>query len=110
MSKIKLKPFDPDREVATVENALVDEVKKLGGKAKKYKTPGRRSAPDRICLWPNAYAAFAECKATGKKPTPGQLREHDALRKLGFDVYVVDSKDKAKLVARKMYYNAHNRT
>lgn len=34
---------------------------------------------------------FVELKATGKKPTPGQEREHARLRALGFRVDVVDN-------------------
>lgn len=99
MNKIKLKPFTKDINETDVENTLRDEVKKLGGRADKYKTPARRSAPDRICLWPGAYTAFVECKAPGKKPTPKQLKYHDMLRDLGYKVYVVDSKADAKRVA-----------
>lgn len=36
---------------------------------------------------------FVELKATGKKPTPLQEREHAFLRGLGFEVLVIDSKE-----------------
>jgi hypothetical protein len=38
-----------------------------------------------------ACSIFVELKAPGKKPTPGQLREHARLRELGFRVEVLDS-------------------
>jgi len=36
---------------------------------------------------------FQELKATGAKPSPGQLREHARLRALGFVVKVTDNKE-----------------
>jgi hypothetical protein len=36
---------------------------------------------------------FCELKAPGKKPTDGQLREHERLRALGFVVRVIDTKE-----------------
>lgn len=36
---------------------------------------------------------FVETKATGAKPTTGQLREHARLRALGFTVHVIDNKE-----------------
>lgn len=108
---------------STIESHLVDEVKKLGGMAPKFKSPQRANVPDRIVLkygmlhaaraiearFPgkctsgeqivlvqqvlNAFISFVELKATGEKPTDGQLREHARLRALGFDVRVIDSKE-----------------
>lgn len=40
-----------------------------------------------------AMVHFVETKATGCKPTPGQVREHARLRALGFRVDVVDNKE-----------------
>ena len=40
-----------------------------------------------------AMVHFVETKATGAKPTPGQLREHARLRALGFTVHVIDNKE-----------------
>jgi hypothetical protein len=40
-----------------------------------------------------AMVHFVETKATGAKPTPGQLREHSRLRALGFTVHVIDNKE-----------------
>lgn len=106
MTDVKLKPFTKDINETDVENYFVKQVKKLGGRADKYKTPGRPSAPDRITLWPGTYTAFVECKAPGKKATPKQLEYHDALRLLGYAVYVVDNKVDAKRVAERIYRSA----
>lgn len=69
------------------------EVKKAGGVAFKFISPGRRSVPDRIVLLPGGRIVFVECKAPGKPPRAGQLREHGRLRALGFTVVVLDSKN-----------------
>jgi hypothetical protein len=36
---------------------------------------------------------FVECKSPGKAPRADQLREHERLRALGFNVVALDSKD-----------------
>ncbi len=76
-----------------VEAYLVKRVKELGGIAYKFTSPGRRSVPDRLVVWPTGEVQFVELKAPGAKPTPLQLREHDKLRALGQVVYVLDSKE-----------------
>ncbi|KMV67432.1 nuclease [bacteria symbiont BFo2 of Frankliniella occidentalis] len=78
---------------STIEKHLVAEVKKAGGIAYKFVSPGRRSVPDRLVLLPGGRAVFVECKAPGEKPRPEQLREHERLRGLGFIVVVLDSKN-----------------
>ncbi|HHP9706330.1 VRR-NUC domain-containing protein [Yersinia enterocolitica] len=75
----------------SIEDHLVKEVKKAGGIAYKFISPGRRSVPDRLVLLPGGKVIFVECKAPGEKPTAAQLREHDKLRALGFTVRVLDS-------------------
>lgn len=76
-----------------VEKHLIAEVKKVGGVAYKFVSPGRRSVPDRIVLLPGGRLVFVECKAPGKSPRADQLREHERLRTLGFTVVVLDSKN-----------------
>ena len=76
-----------------IEKHLVAEVKKAGGVAFKFVSPGHRSVPDRIVLLPGGRIVFVECKSPGKPPRPDQLREHERLRKLGFTVVVLDSKN-----------------
>ncbi|MGG2140857.1 VRR-NUC domain-containing protein [Candidatus Symbiopectobacterium sp.] len=78
---------------STIEKHLVAEVKKAGGIAYKFVSPGRRSVPDRLVLLPGGRLVFVECKAPGEKPRADQLREHDRMRALGFTVVVLDSKN-----------------
>ena len=79
-----------------MENALVRRVKKLGGTAEKFTSPGRRSVPDRLVTLPSGSIIFVELKAPGKKPTEQQARDHERRRKLGCDVRVIDSVEAAR--------------
>ena len=58
---------------------------------RKYKT--RRNDPDRIIFFNNGRVEFVELKRPKKGARSGQLREHDRLRKRGFVVEVVTTKD-----------------
>ncbi|MBG6240455.1 MAG: VRR-NUC domain-containing protein [Candidatus Symbiopectobacterium sp. Clec_Harlan] len=78
---------------STIEKHLVAEVKKAGGIAYKFVSPGRHAVPDRIVLLPGGRLVFVECKAPGKAPRADQQREHARLRALGFTVVVLDSKN-----------------
>jgi hypothetical protein len=65
---------------------------------RKYTTPQRRGAPDRI-LYPGSGAVFfIEFKRRGEKPTHNQLIEHAFLTERGFRVYVVDSINQGKSI------------
>lgn len=84
-----------------VEKYLVKRVEGCGGMAYKFTSPQRVNVPDRLVLVPaeivrfgvdyGGKSVFVECKAPGKEPTSGQLREHKRLTDMGFAVYVVDS-------------------
>jgi len=50
-----------------------------------------RGLPDRLVLAPFGLAFFAEIKTTGKKPIKLQKHCHAQLRKLGFQVFIIDS-------------------
>jgi hypothetical protein len=76
-----------------IEAYLVRRVKKLGGVAEKFTSPGRRSVPDRLVTLPGGRVCFVEVKATGGKVTDNQARDHERRRKMGFAVFVVDSKE-----------------
>ena len=76
-----------------VEAYLVKRVEAFGGTCEKFTSPARRSVPDRLVCWPEPSVCFVECKAPGEKPTPMQARDHERRRKMGFRVYVVDTKE-----------------
>ncbi len=73
-----------------IERKFVDEAKAAGGWAPKFTSPGTDGMPDRILLMPGGKIAFVEVKSPGKKPRPLQLMRHAALRRLGFNVFVLD--------------------
>ena len=75
-----------------IEKYLVSEVKKSGGTAYKFTSPGHVGVPDRLCLMPNGTIFFVELKATGKTTRPLQEREILRIRAYGQRVYVADSR------------------
>lgn len=91
---------------STIEKYLVKRAKALGGQVRKVKWIGRRGAPDRVVMMPlrklantldcaycqpQGMCIWVELKATGEKPEPHQVREHNRMRKMGQRVEVVDS-------------------
>lgn len=76
-----------------IEQYLVRRIKRLGGMAEKFTSPGRRSVPDRLVTLPGNRIIFVELKAPGKRPTDNQFRDHQRRLELGCDVLVLDSKE-----------------
>lgn len=67
------------------------EIESHGWMALKLLSQLHRGLPDRLVLTEFGLAFFAEIKTTGKKPTRLQKHCHEAIRKLGFQVFVIDS-------------------
>ena len=78
---------------SAIERRLVTEAVKRGGLAPKFVSPGLDGVPDRLLLFPGGKLAFVEVKAPGEKPRPLQRRRIEQLTALGFQVYVLDSKE-----------------
>lgn len=85
------------------EAYLKKKVAAAGGETRKWVCPGRKNVPDQIVIWTRYYALtprpeadihFVETKAPGKEANPAQGREHNRLRALGCDVFVLDTKEK----------------
>ena len=76
-----------------IEQKLSLMVKRRDGICPKFVSPGFDGVPDRIVLLPGGRIAFVEVKAPGKKPRPLQLARHALLRRLGFQVYVLDDEE-----------------
>lgn len=72
------------------EEKLVIAVKQMGGICPKFVSPGFDGMPDRLVLLPFGKIAFVEVKAPNKKPRPLQEARHKMLKRLGFNVYVLD--------------------
>ena len=73
-----------------IEQKSRTAVRNAGGLAVKFVSPGLDGMPDRLALLPGGRMAFVEVKAPGKKPRPLQEARHRLLRRLGFQVYVLD--------------------
>lgn len=76
-----------------IENYLRIQVKKAGGKAYKFESPGNLGVPDRIVIFPHNRIYFVELKAPGKKPRPTQIKQIRELTNLGCNVFVIDDKE-----------------
>lgn len=57
-----------------IEQKLCSEVKKRGGMAVKFVSPGLDGVPDRLVLFQGGVSAFVELKAPGRKMRPLQER------------------------------------
>ncbi|MDO5049984.1 MAG: VRR-NUC domain-containing protein [Actinomycetaceae bacterium] len=73
-----------------VEKALTQAVKRRGGVAYKFTSPGLSGVPDRLILLPHRPAAFIEVKAPGQKPRPLQQHRIRQIQNLGHKVFVLD--------------------
>ena len=74
----------------TIEQTLVREVRKHGGIAPKYTSPGTAGMPDRLVILPGGKVCFVELKAPGQKPRPIQVRQMARLTDLGCMVRTID--------------------
>lgn len=76
---------------SVIERKFTLEVKKRGGLAVKFVSPGFDGVPDRLVLFPGGRVAFVELKAPGKKMRPLQLKRARQFTALGFKVYCIDN-------------------
>lgn len=72
-----------------LEKILVKEVRKLGGRAYKWVSPGNDGVPDRIVVFPNRWPIFVELKADKGKLSALQAVQIKRLQELGQRVVVV---------------------
>ena len=77
-----------------IEKKLVQAVKAAHGMCPKLVSPGTDGMPDRMVLLPEGNIAFVEVKAPGEKARPLQARRHEQLRRLGFDVFLLDDQER----------------
>lgn len=74
---------------SAVERHLVEGVRKLGGRAYKFVSPGHSGVPDRLVILPGARVIFVELKTEVGEVTLLQEATHRELRKLGCAVRVL---------------------
>lgn len=73
-----------------LEAKFRESIKKAGGQAYKFVSPGNSGVPDRLVVLPGGHIGFVELKQRGKTPTKLQKRQHRILRSLGCYVAVLD--------------------
>lgn len=72
-----------------IERILVNEVKKLGGRAYKWVSPGNDGVPDRIVILPGQQPIFVELKTNAGKLSALQAMQIKRLQELGQAAIVV---------------------
>jgi hypothetical protein len=79
----------------SIEKACKTWAQKRGWWCAKFKSPGKRSAPDGIFVrW--GFHIFVEFKAEGEEATENQELYHAEMRAVGCSVYVIDNVDAFK--------------
>ena len=73
---------------AELEKILTAEVKKLGGRAYKWVSPGNDGVPDRIVVFPGRAPVFVELKSDAGRLSALQEVQIRRLKELGQKVYV----------------------
>jgi hypothetical protein len=86
-----------------IEMQLVRAVRKMGGRAVKFTSPGFDGMPDRLVLLPGGRCGFVEVKAPDKKPRALQRVRHEMLKALGFKAYVLDAKEQIEEIINDIY-------
>lgn len=79
-----------------LERKLSKKIEQLGGWSIKLLSTHVTGLPDRLCLLPGGKVLFVEVKTTGKKPRKIQIKIHEKLRGLGFEVLVIDNSEQIK--------------
>lgn len=81
-----------------LEKKFVEAVKKAGGKAYKFTSPGSVGVPDRLVVFPENKIGFVELKQTGKKPTKNQMLQMTRLAVMDCRVYLLDRSEDIKFI------------
>lgn len=76
-----------------IERIFVEEIRKEGGRAYKWTSPGNDGVPDRIIVLPGGVIAFVELKQDRGRVSPIQKVQLHRLADLGCDVEVVKGLD-----------------
>ena len=79
-----------------IEKKVKEYARSKGWLAYKFTSPGHAFVPDAVLISPLGKVIFIEFKQLGKKPTPGQEREHHRMRQNKVLVFLIDSVEKGK--------------
>ena len=83
-----------------IEAYLVRKVESCGGICLKFMSHSETGYPDRLLLLPRGRMAWVEVKSKGEKPRLIQDVRMARLRRMGFRVYVADSREKVDEIVR----------
>ena len=83
-----------------IETYLVRKVESCGGICLKFVSHTETGYPDRLLLLPRGRMAWVEVKSKGEKPRLIQDVRMARLRRMGFRVYVADSREKVDEIVR----------
>lgn len=81
-----------------LETKLKNGVEKMGGYCIKILCTHLTGLPDRLCLLPGGKIFFAEIKTTKKKAKPMQRVWSARFKKIGFDVFLIDTSVQIKKI------------
>lgn len=84
------------KKESTLENWARKRAKELGFWYRKFKSPGKRSAPDDVFSHRQTGPFWIEFKREGELPTDKQLAEHIEMIAHGCRVYVSDTVEKTE--------------
>ena len=76
-----------------IEKKMLNAVRKMGGEAFKWVSPGNDGVPDRIVMLPGGRLIFVELKADRGRLSPVQKIQIRRIQKLGQEVEVVQGMD-----------------
>lgn len=89
------------KKESTLEKSARKYAKDLGFWYRKFKSPGKRSAPDDVFSREDTGPFWVEFKKEGEEPTDKQDEEHKVMRAHGCRVYVCDRMSQFEEVLRK---------
>ena len=92
------------------EQKLVKAVKAAGGICPKLVSPGTDGMPDRMVMLPKARIGFVEVKAPGARPRPLQVRRHEQLRDLGFQVFILEGPEQIPEILKEVGHGKGDRS
>lgn len=77
-----------------IEKYLTEQVRRQGGVALKFVSPGCTGVPDRIVVLPGGQVGFLELKRPGERPRKDQEYRIRQLKNLGCTAGWADTRDK----------------
>jgi hypothetical protein len=91
--------YVPVRE-SDIEDYLVREIKKIGGRAIKFNPHNNRGLPDRICFIPGGLVLLVEVKRPGQTPRSNQIVQLERFKRLGVQATWCDTQSRVDSIIR----------